>query len=101
MGLQTSKLDEQTLFSNLINFVDENKLSYRANDTSTTSVLLYFDDEILKDSYYLLSKIKEFGGSCTIYHNKSKIFGLNDNITDYSFVSSKISPTTFGWVLNK
>lgn len=100
MGSIKSKLERKTIYSNLIITVDENRIIYRESPESTVSSTLYFEKDIMKDSYYLFSKIINTGGSYTLYHNKSKIFVVCDNISNQSYVSNKAIPQSDGWYIS-
>lgn len=100
MGSNSSKLKQRIIYSNQIVKVEDTKFQFRIVHSVNKFMTLHFHEEIAKNANYLLSNIKENGGTLTIYYHQSTIYGISDDITHQSYISSKLSPTTFGWVLN-
>ena len=85
----------------LIHSVDDTKMIYleQKSETKYCVKILNFQKDISTYCVDALDEIRDTKKEVILYHDKSQLYALKGD--HFYYMSNKISPTTFGWVINK
>lgn len=86
------------IFGSMITKVCSDRICYR-NENVTYCENLYFDEDIKEDCFNILSQLKQDSENYVqiFYYNKI-IYAINSKSNPQEYASSKISPTTYGYI---
>lgn len=96
-GLSTVPVLQLT--SSSIKEIDNTKVIYIADDHDLK--VLYFNDEIKDDCFRILTEAKKSHQDVTIDYYNWVVLGIQLKGESQMFISSCLSPTSFGYVLKK
>ena len=101
MGFGISTLQTSELKNYMIMELYHDKVLCQKNEYMTICDYLYFDDDIKEECFRILSHVNTNFGSVRIEYELDKIYGIQLIGTSRIYVSSKVSPTSYGWVLDR
>lgn len=100
----TSSIPHATIFTNSIREINRSGVIIAKDVISTggMNTSLTFNEEIREKCQELLTRVKESNGmeKVTIDYYNNEILAITDCKNHTSYVSSKVSPTTFGYQLS-
>ena len=80
--------------------INTEKISrFSRNSTKSNHHIFYFDDDIKQHCYQLFSKIKNFTLRVRIYYKRKRIYVIEDDTTDKTYISRKVIASNSGWLL--